>query len=367
MFLTDEDPPKLKDISMYSTLSIGTKANLAGSGIALAQTDDWGDVRVFNDDNGVNVPYSVRGIQSRTLLTVDQSGGTIRSIQGQMKALTGIDFNTGVYTPVQGYIELAGTHVVSSAGVLTCFDASIEIGTALTATGYVSGFKAELTGAGTCAAGLDCGFLVTNASGAAVWTHGLYVEDSAVDKGVYIGACTTGIEINGVTTTGIQITNAVLGVTASRAIKISTSQAAAAMEDGYGVVEIDHTITGTAGGTNHAASALSAWVNIPTAAVVGASKYVCAMNNGVHEDSGATITGAKIVYGLRAQKLLGDTDAYSFFASLNMNSVAHTAIFEAPTITDMGGASGAAATGAYKVPFLRDYAGTIWYANLYTS
>jgi len=100
-----------------------------------------------------------------------------------------------------------------------------------------------LTGAGTCAAGLDCGFLVTNASGAAVWTYGLYVEADAVDTGIFVGACTT----------GIQITNATLGVTDARAIKVSTSQAAAAMADGYGVVEIDHTITGTAGGTNHAA------------------------------------------------------------------------------------------------------------------
>lgn len=182
-------------LAVVTAIQVGSKANLAGSGVVIPSTDDWGAVRIFTDDNGVNVADSVRAIQSRTLLTISQSAGTIRGLQGQFKALTGVNFDTGVYTPVQGYIELAGTHTVSAAGILACFDASIEIGTALTATGYVAGFKAELTGTGTCGAGLDCGFLVTNAAGAAVWTYGLYVEASAVDTGVCINTCTTDIKL----------------------------------------------------------------------------------------------------------------------------------------------------------------------------
>ena len=347
---------------LAESTSIGSQANTAGSGVPISTTYP-GAFRVFSDDGGANVGDSVRGIQSRTLLTVDQSAGTIRALQGQLKALNGVDFATGIYTAVQGYIELAGTHVVASTGVLAAFDASIEIGTALTATGYVAGFRAELTGAGTCGAGLDAGFLVTNAAGAAVWTHGLYVEASAVDKGVYIGACTTGIELNGVMTTGIQITNATFGVTSARAIKVSTSQAAAAMEDGYGVVEIDHTITGTAG-SNFSGCALSAWVNIPSG-TVGSGKYVCAQNNGVYEDAAATITGARIIFGLRAQKLLGDTDAYSFPFSLNTNNTAITAVFDVNNDTDMGWVTGtlSGATKVGHVPLFRDNAGVIHYVN----
>ncbi|MFA6972953.1 MAG: hypothetical protein WC208_16340 [Gallionella sp.] len=191
----------ISPLAVTTAISVGTKANTSGSGVVIPSTDDFGAVRIFTDDAGANIADSVRALQSRTLLTISQSAGTIRTVQGQLKALTGVGFDTGVYTPVQGYIELAGTHTVSAAGVLACFDASIEIGTALTATGYVAGFKAELTGAGTCAAGLDCGFLVTNAAGAAVWTYGLYIEAAAADTGVYIGAANVGIDFSGMTFT----------------------------------------------------------------------------------------------------------------------------------------------------------------------
>jgi len=337
------------------TQAFGSKANVSGSGIPIPSTDDWGALRVFTDDVGANIADSVRGIQSRTLLTTAQSAGTIRSLQGQLKAIDGVNFATGVYTAVQGYIELAGSQTVASTAVLSCFDASIEIGTALTATGYVAGFSAELTGSGTCAAGLDCGFLVKNASGAAVWTYGLYVEAAAVDTGIYVGSCTT----------GINIVNATLGVTDARAIKIATSQAAAAMADGYGVVEIDHTITGTAG-SNFSGCALSAWVNIPSG-TVGASKYVCAQNNGIYEDSAATVTNAKLIFGLRAQKIVGDTDSLSFPFSINTNNTAITALIDVNNSTDLGWTTGVGSTGGGKVPFCRDGNGTILYINTFTS
>jgi len=353
--------------SVTTAISVGTKANAVGSGVVIPSTDDWGAVRIFTDDNGANIADSVRGLQSRTLFTISQSAGSIRAVQGQFKVLTGVNFDTGVYTPVQGYIELAGTNTVSSAGVLTCFDASIEIGTALTATGYVAGYKAELTGAGTCAAGLDCGFLVTNASGAAAWTYGMYVEASAVDTGLYVGTCTTGININGTTVTGLNITNAVLGVTDSRAIKVSTSTAAANMADGYGVVEVDCTMTGTAGSSTFPMSGISSWINISSGAVIGAGKTVSAMNVGIYEDAGATVTNAKLVFGMRAHKLIGDTDSLSFPFSLNTNNTAITAVFDVGTATDMGLASGAASAGGAKIPFLRETDGTIYYINVYTS
>jgi len=195
----------ISPLAVTTAISVGSKANVVGSGVVIPSTDDFGAVRIFTDDNGANIADSVRGLQSRTLLTISQSAGTIRAMQGQLKAIDGVNFATGVYTPVQGYIELVGSQTVASTAVLSCFDASIEIGTALTATGYVAGFSAELTGSGTCGAGLDCGFLVKNASGSAVWTYGLYVEDSAVDNGIKVGTCTTGITI-GTATTGITLT-----------------------------------------------------------------------------------------------------------------------------------------------------------------
>jgi hypothetical protein len=179
------------------------------------------------------------------------------------------------------------------------------------------------------------------------------------------GACTTGISLAASFITGIAITNAALGVTASRAIKVSTSQAAAAMEDGYGVVEVDHTITGTAG-SNFCTAALSSWVNIPSG-TVGAGKYVCAQNNGIYEDAAAVVTNAKLIFGMRAQKIVGDTDSLSFPFSVNTNNTAITAIFDVNNHTDLGWITAALTQGAGHVPLLRDAAGTIHYVNTYTS
>ena len=165
-------------------------------------------------------------------------------------------------------------------------------------------------------------------------------------------------------TGGITSSNAALGVTDGRAIKVSTSQANAAMQDGYGVVEIDHTITGTAA-SSFSGCPLSSWVNIPSG-TVGAGVYVCAQNNGVYEAAAATITNAKIVFGMRAQKLLDDTDAKSFPFSINTNNTAITALFDINNNTDLGWATGAASAGVGKIPFSRDANGNLLYVNVYT-
>jgi len=163
----------------------------------------------------------------------------------------------------------------------------------------------------------------------------------------------------------LSVTNATLGVTAGRAIKVSTSTAAAAMEDGYGVVEVDTTMTGTAGASSFPMNAFSSWVNIPSG-TVGAGKMVCAMNNGIYEDAAATITNAKIVFGMRAQCLLGDTDAKTFMFSLNTNNAAITALFECNNHSDFGWTTGAGSAGGGKIPFMYNAAGTILYINTYT-
>lgn len=167
---------------------------------------------------------------------------------------------------------------------------------------------------------------------------------------------------------GIVVTNATLGVTDSRAIKVATSQAAPNMNDGYGVVEIDHTITGTAGASSFPVSALSSWVNIPSG-TVGAGKYVCAQNNGIYEDAAATVTNAKIIFGMRAQKLIADTDSLSFPFSLNTNNTAITALFDVNNATDMGWVDGvlSSATGDGHIPLFRDAAGVVHYVNTYVA
>jgi len=352
-------------LAVTTAISVGTKSNSVGSGVAIPSTDDWGAVRIFTDDNDANIADSVRALQSRTLLHASQSAGTIRAIQGQFKVIDGVGFDTGVYTPVQGYIELAGTHTVAAAGVLACFDASIEIGTALTATGYVAGFKAELTGAGTCAAGLDCGFLVTNAAGAAVWTYGLYVEASAVDTGVYIGSCTTGISIVNATK-GIDVSIAAIGAS-GRIVKFAGSAAAGNFGDGYGAVECELTLTGTIAGQ---CAGLSSWVNIGASAVVGGN-MICAQDNGIYvPTAGAPMATAIGIMGMRMSYVAegGENPGALHLFSTNISSNVLTSLFRVNAIVDMGGSTGAQASNDYKIPLFYDQsAGQLWYVNIYHS
>jgi len=200
-----------------TVLNFGAQANTAGSGIPIDSTDTKG-LAVYLDDNGANIASSVRGIQSRFLLTVDQSAGTIRALQGQLKVLNGVDTATGIYTAVQGYVEFAATHAVSSGATTSCFDASAEIGTALTVAsgGEFFGIHVETTGAGTITNNGTCAAIgITKASGAADWPVGLLVASSTT--GVSIGAATTGLLISGATTNAISIS----GVNTTAAINIS--------------------------------------------------------------------------------------------------------------------------------------------------
>ncbi len=358
--------------SATTPIQIGAKSNTAGSGITIPSTDDWGAVRVFTDDNNANIADSVRGIQSRTLLTTAQSAGTIRALQGQLKAIDGVNFATGVYTAVQGYIELVGSQTVASSAVLSCFDASIEIGTALTATGYVAGFKAELTGSGTCAAGLDCGFLVTNASGAAVWTYGMYVEASAVDTGIYIGACTTGITINTCTTQALSANvTAVAGGLTGSAVSVYAAATAGTQDVGIAAY-LDATFGGQS--TGNWTYGAGIWLNLLDTYIASAGGWagheqLTPLNVGIYSPVNANMADADVIYGIKAEGIYDTKTNGCYFAALNVklaDPATRTAIFFAHNSqsVNLGATKSGAAGGSIA---LVDINGTMHYVNTYTS
>ena len=172
-------------------IGVGTFSSLtAGSGFALAAGTPAAG-KFYADDAGANIGDSVRNILARTLLTVDQSGGSIRSLMGQLKLKTAADVQTGIYTGVQGYLEMAGTHSAKTGATLSCMDASMEITTALTVDsgGEACGLHIETTGAGTITNNGTCaGVLIDKASGAASWPDGILMVGTSVIMGMRIGA-----------------------------------------------------------------------------------------------------------------------------------------------------------------------------------
>jgi hypothetical protein len=192
-------------LAVTTAISVGTKSSVVGSGVVIPATDDWGAVRVFTDDNGVRQPYSIRGLQSRMLLTIEQTGGTFRALQGQMKILTGIHVGSGVYTASQGYLEVVAASQVHTGGVLSTFDASTELGAALTVDsgGKFFGLHVETTGAGTIVNnGLCAAIGIDKASGAASWPVGIQIDCDSVIKGIQVGTLGSNI------TSGVPIANA---------------------------------------------------------------------------------------------------------------------------------------------------------------
>ena len=167
----------------------GTYQSLADGGVILSTANPY-NAAFLADDSGDDISDSVRNVLGRTLLTVDQSGGSIRSLMGQLKLLTGVDVTTGIYTGVQGYLELAGTHSCKTGATFSCFDASAEITTALTVDsgGEFAGVHIETTGAGTITNNGTCaGVLIDKASGAASWPDGILIDGPSVIMGMRIG------------------------------------------------------------------------------------------------------------------------------------------------------------------------------------
>ena len=202
-----EGPITLNEVD--DVVLIGAQANLAGSGIALNATHPYA-LKVCSDDAGLSLdtPDDVRGVQSRLLLTVNQTHASVRALQGQLKILTGKSVTSGVYTAVQAYVELVGTLTVASAATFSCLNASMELGggaMTVASGGFACGIHVETTGAGTITNNGTCAaILVSNASGGADWPVGIDLTDSCT-TGIDIGACTTGITFSGDSTTAINI------------------------------------------------------------------------------------------------------------------------------------------------------------------
>jgi len=79
----------------------------------------------------------------------------------------------------------------------------------------------------------------------------------------------------------------------------------------------------------------------------------------------ATVTNALVIFGMRMEKIMSDTDAKTFPFSINTNNAAITALFDCQTMTDFGITSGHS-TGSNQIPFARDANGTVYYMNVYT-
>ena len=304
-FLNDDNPTTFKSFTFGNvaegensliwadgflghTIRTGTYQSTADGGVILTSGNTY-NAAFLADDSGANIASSVRNLLARTLLTFDQSGGSIRSVMGQLKVLTGIDVATGVYTGVQGYLEMVGTHAVSSGATLSGMDISIEFGGTITVAsgGVLAGLRIETTGSGTIAgAGETAAIYIEDSGTVTDWPVGIDINNTTI--GIDIGACTTGINVSGASTTGLLLAGtatdgiSITGI-CTDAIHISGAMTA------NGIHISGNQVIGFLFETTAAADAAHR-VTIPTGITLGAGVDINATSTGV-VTSGLTMQG----------------------------------------------------------------------------
>ena len=172
------------------------------------------------------------------------------------------------------------------------------------------------------------------------------------------------VAITGLSTmaAGLTITVAAAAATATRALKIAITQATPAMADGYGLIEKDVTVTGTATGQ---VTLESAWLNFGTDAVIPGYAHV--HNDGIW-DGTATLTNAYVAWA-KYQCILSSNPARVSLWELNFSGADSEvdALFSTNDQTlALGYQAGTPTKAAVgSIPFSIDSNGSIRYIYLY--
>jgi cytoskeletal protein CcmA (bactofilin family) len=290
---------------VYSRMSMGALSSESQTGVHMTATNN-NVLAVYADDNNTTLTNAVyKTVHSRTMLFKDCTGISLFGVQGQIKCADEIDFASGVYAGVQGYFETIDDTDIQSGAKFWGVDASLESPSGGTVTvdsgGILGGLHAELTGAGQftqSSGGILAGLYIDEQVTTGQWGYGIYIAAGAAAIGAYIGGT--------------------ISATDGRALKISTTQATPAMTDGYGVIEKELNVSGTA--TGHITGE-SSWINLGTDAVV--PSYCDVHNDGIY-DATATLTSAYISWA-KFQCLLASNPAHLSLWELN-HSGAHSEI-----------------------------------------
>jgi len=334
--------------TMATSLNFGTLSSIAQTGITLTAANN-SILNVFADDGAVtlgNAVYSL--IRGRAMLFKDATGITLTSVKGQIKTADEIDFALGVYAGVQGVIETVDDTDVQSGAKVWGVDSSFDISLAsltVDSGGIAAGFHAELTGAGTAtqsSGGILAGMYIDEQITSGQWGYGIYIASGAAATGIYVGGA--------------------ISATDGRAMKISTTQATPAMADGYGVIEKELTISGTAT-TNITGE--SSWLNFGTDAVI--PSYTFVHSDGMW-DGTATLTDARLAWA-KYQCILSSNPARCTLWELNFGGANSEvdALFSSNDMTlALGYQAGTPTKAAVgSIPFHIDTNGSIRYIYLY--
>jgi len=162
--------------------------------------------------SGVTAGHSAQGMQirSRATGTGTITGGTDGA---EIKAGLNSDSDTGTLAQARAVIA----NVDAKKGTITTahmVEAQVDVGAGGTIT-TLKGFRASMNNSGTIST--SYAFIVETANTSYNWDYGFYIANDQADVGMYLGNCTTGINVAGTSTTGISIS----GVASTAAISLT--------------------------------------------------------------------------------------------------------------------------------------------------
>ena len=354
------DPLKMASVSRTESFKVGvpyeTSASIIdGNGMSLATgysasaSNRLFGVHVNVDTGSTDLTGDTYcgAVRGRTVIGTTQSNASLVGTIGQVDVGASKNIQGNVFG-IDGVLDFYGASTAGSgaafyagAGRFTLWN---EGTTTVGAGGVLCGIDiCQNSGQPTLGSGaINPAIHIRSQSGKS-WEWGLYAA-------------------SGFLTNGISLTCASLASTAGRIAVFKGTMATPAMDDGYGCVEIETTVSGTA--TNQH-SALSSWVNITGSGAIG-SKTVSAQTNGIYADSGGN-TGSIVIFGMRAQGML--TDAPTVFApfSINTSNRAITGLFQMTANPDVGYEANASTSGTKvgDVPLFCDNNGQQYFVRIY--
>lgn len=209
------------------------------------------------------------------------------------------------------------------------------------------------------------GMMITTGGASGGWTDGLHIAGTITNainiagthtNAISISACETGVTISG-TFTAVNSRAFISNITVNNAV----------YGDGYSANEFQLNLTGSS--TGHIACA-GAWINATSAGNIGAGgNYIAAQTNGIYQRT-STITGAKIIFGMRMAHDCAGTDAagyypFSIVSAGGTNDT--TALFECNAAAiNMGAVTDAGSDDGVLVPLYQEAGANIGYVKIYS-
>ena len=193
----------MADGFLGSFVETGTYSSAADKGITLSDSNTR-PVSFLFDDSAAALTGNNRAVLSRVYLATDQgSGGTIVSIQGQLKIADNENFTAGRFCGVDGYMEFGGTSSIGSGSYVSAMNARVDVAASKTVTvssgGYLCGIHVHTTGTGTLTStGSSYGIYINDQGTVDDWKVGIGIANSTT--GVDIGAWTTAVNFSGAAT-----------------------------------------------------------------------------------------------------------------------------------------------------------------------